>query len=61
MGTVIGANREEFILKEMAKRAGKVYQPETSKPVNPYEHMTVAELKAQKALIRQALKESDEE
>ena len=59
MATVIGANREEFILKEMARRAGRKYEPE--EPKNPYEGLSVDELKAQKALIRKALKENDEE
>jgi hypothetical protein len=59
MATVIGANREEFILKEMARRAGRKYEPD--EPKNPYEGLSVDELKAQKALIRKALKENDDE
>jgi hypothetical protein len=60
MATVIGANREEFILREMARRAGKVYEPETVKTANPYQNMTVEELKGHKALMQEALKDIEE-
>ena len=61
MGTIIGANREEFILKEMARKAGKKYEPEAVKSNNPYENMTVAELKSHKELMLSALKNIDDE
>lgn len=61
MATVIGSNREEWILKEMARRAGKKYEPATVKTENPYQNMTVEELKGHKALMSAALKDIEDE
>ena len=54
MTTVIGANREEWILKEMARRAGKKYEPEQPKSI--YEGMSVEELKKHQDEIQSLLK-----
>jgi len=59
MPTLTSATVHEWKLKEMARRAGKKFEPE--KPANPYEGMTKEELKAQKALIKAALKDEAEE
>ena len=44
-------------MKEMARRAGKKYEPEV---VNPYQGLSKDELKAQKALLKDAMKEIKE-
>ena len=53
MPTVIGDNALEWKMKEMARRAGKKYEPEV---VNPYQGLSKDELKAQKALLKDAMK-----
>jgi len=58
MPTVTGANVTEWKMKEMARRAGKKYEPETS---NPFQGMSKDELKGQKAFIKSAIKESKKE
>ena len=55
MPTVTGANVTEWKMKEMARRAGQKYEPETK---NPFAGMDKAQLKEQKSLIKQAKKES---
>ena len=55
MATVTGANVIEWKMKEMARRAGQKYEPETK---NPFAGMDKAQLKEQKSLIKQAKKES---
>jgi len=57
MPTVIGANREEWILKEMARRAGKKYEPETNKSI--YDGMSAEELKKHQEEIQARLKQED--
>jgi len=57
MATVIGANREEWILREMARRAGKKYEPETPKSI--YEGMSAEELKKHQEEIASLLKEDN--
>lgn len=57
MTTVIGANREEWILREMARRAGKKYEPE--KPKSIYEGMSAEELKKHQEEIQSLLKEDN--
>jgi len=57
MPTVIGGNALEWKMKEMARRAGKKYEPEV---VNPYQGLSKDELKAQKALLKDAMKEIKE-
>ena len=57
MTTVIGANREEWILKEMARRAGKKYEPEGQKSM--YEGMSAEELKKHQEEIQSLLKEDN--
>ncbi len=56
MATVIGANREEFILREMARRAGRKYEPETPKSI--YEGMTSDELKKHQEEIKSLLEDN---
>ena len=55
MATVTGDNVLEWKMKEMARKAGKEYQPEVK---NPFSGMDKAQLKEQKSLIKQAKKES---
>jgi hypothetical protein len=55
MPTVTGANATEWKMREMARRAGKKYETE---PVNPYANLTKDELKAQKSLIKDAIKQT---
>ena len=55
MPTVTGANVTEWKMKEMARRAGKKYEPE---PSNPFQGMSKEELKAQKGLLKAAVKET---
>ena len=57
MTTVIGANREEWILKEMARRAGKKYEPEGPKSI--YEGMSAEELKKHQQEIQSRLEQED--
>ena len=53
MATVTGDNVMEWKMREMARRAGKKYEPEVK---NPFEGMSKDELKAQNALIKSAKK-----
>jgi len=55
MPTVTGANVTEWKMKEMARKAGVKYEPETK---NPFAGMDKKELKAQKTLIKEAKKAS---
>jgi hypothetical protein len=57
MATVIGANREEFILREMARRAGRKYEPE-DKPKSIYEGMSADELKQHQDEIKALLEDN---
>ena len=57
MPTVTGANVTEWKMKEMARRAGKKYEPEQP---NPFKGMDKEQLKEQKTLIKQAKKASKE-
>jgi hypothetical protein len=57
MTTVIGANREEFILREMARRAGRKYEPD-DKPKSIYEEMTSEELKKHQDEIKSLLEDN---
>ena len=56
MAIVIGANREEWILKEMARRAGKKYEPEGPKSI--YDGMTADELKKHQDEIKSLLEDN---
>ena len=56
MATVIGANREEFILREMARRAGRKYEPDEPKSI--YEGMTADELKKHQDEIKSLLEDN---
>jgi hypothetical protein len=53
MPTITGDNALEWKMKEMARRAGKKYEPEQP---NPFKGMDKAKLKEQKSLIKQAKK-----
>ena len=55
MATVTGDNVMEWKMREMARRAGKKYEPEVK---NPFAGMSKEELKAQKGLMKSAKKES---
>ncbi|CAB5212730.1 hypothetical protein UFOVP192_49 [uncultured Caudovirales phage] len=57
MPVVTGANVTEWKMKEMARRAGVKYEPETK---NPFAGMTKEQLKEQKGLIKQAKKAEKE-
>jgi hypothetical protein len=56
MTTVIGANREEFILREMARRAGRKYEPD-DEPKSIYEGMSPEQLKKHQEEINSLLKD----
>jgi len=58
MPTITGDNALEWKMKEMARRAGKKYEPE---PINPFAGLSKEELKAQNKLIKEAKKESKKE
>ena len=53
MATITGDNVIEWKMKEMARRAGKKYEPEVK---NPFQGMSKDELKAQKSLMKEAKK-----
>jgi len=55
MATVTGDNVIEWKMREMARKAGVKYEPETK---NPFAGMDKKELKAQKTLIKEAKKAS---
>jgi len=55
MPTITGDNALEWKMKEMARRAGKKYEFEVQ---NPFKGMDKEQLKAQKALMKEAKKES---
>jgi len=57
MPTVTGANVTEWKMKEMARRAGKKYEPEQP---NPFKGMDKEQLKEQKTLMKEAKKASKE-
>lgn len=58
MPVVTSVNRARWMAEEMARRAGKkLPQPES---VNPFEGMTSEQLKQQKALLKDAMKEIKE-
>ena len=53
MPTVTGANVTEWKMKEMARRAGKKYEPEQP---NPFQGLKKEEIKAQGKLLKEAKK-----
>lgn len=55
MPTITGDNALEWKMKEMARRAGKKYEPEST---NPFQGMDKKALKEQKSFIKSALKET---
>jgi hypothetical protein len=57
MPTVTSHNREEFILREMARRAGRKYEPD-DKPKSIYEGMTSEELKKHQDEIKSLLEDN---
>ena len=57
MTTVIGANREEWILREMARRAGRKYEPKSPKSI--YEGMSAEELKKHQEEIQSRLEQDN--
>jgi hypothetical protein len=56
MPTIIGANREEFILREMARRAGRKYEPDDA-PKSIYDGMSPEQLKKHQEEINSLLKD----
>jgi len=56
MPTITGDNALEWKMKEMARRAGKKYEP--AQPSNPFQGLSKDELKAQNKLIKEAKKET---
>lgn len=52
MPTVTSHNREEWILKEMARRAGKKYEPEEKKSI--YDGMDAKEIKEHESMLKKA-------
>lgn len=52
MATVIGANREEWILREMARRAGRKYEPEAKQ--NMYANMSAEQMQEHEAMLEEA-------
>jgi hypothetical protein len=57
MATVIGANREEFILREMARRSGRKYEPDDA-PKSIYDGMSAEELKKHQDEIKSLLEDN---
>jgi len=55
MPTVISDNVLEWKMKEMARRAGKKYEPES---INPFANLSKDELKAQKSMLKDAIKQT---
>lgn len=56
MPTVTSHNREEWILKEMARRAGRKYEPEQPKSI--YDGMSSEELKKHQDEIKSLLEDN---
>jgi len=56
MASIIGSNATEWKLKEMARRAGKKYEPE--QPKNIYEGMSAEELKKHQEEIKSLLEDN---
>lgn len=54
MPTVTSANIAEWKMKEMARRAGKKYEPDA--PKNPFAGLGKDEIKAQSKLLKEAKK-----
>ena len=61
MPVVTSQNIAEWKMKEMARKAGKKYEPEGAS--NPYANMDKAQIKEQKTLLKEAKKalKSDKE
>ena len=57
MPTLTGSNVLEWKMKELARRAGKKYEPD--EPKSMYEGMTAKELKQHKEELESFLKEED--
>ena len=57
MATITGDNALEWKMKEMARRNGKKYEPESA---NPFKGMDKAQLKEQKSLIKESKKANKE-
>ena len=58
MATITGDNALEWKMKEMARKAGKKYEPE--QPSNPFAGMDKIQLKEQKSLMKEAQKANKE-
>ena len=53
MATITGDNALEWKMKEMARRAGKKYEPE---PSNPFQGLDKTQIKEQSKLLKEAKK-----
>jgi len=56
MATITGDNALEWKMKEMARRAGKKYEPE--QPSNPFQGLDKKALKEQKSFLKSASKDA---
>lgn len=57
MPVITSANRARWMMEEMARRSGKKPEPQTKS--NPFEGMSKAQLKEQKAMLKEALKSAE--
>ena len=55
MPVITGANVADWKMKEMARRAGKKYEPE--QPSNPFQGLDKTQIKEQSKLLKEAKKE----
>ena len=55
MAVVTSSNIAEWKMKEMARRAGKKYEPE--QPSNPFQGLDKTQIKEQSKLLKEAKKE----
>ena len=58
MATVTGSNVLEWKMRELARRAGKKYEPDAPKSI--YDGMSAKELKEHKDMLSAAMKDSEE-
>lgn len=54
MPTVTSANITEWKMRELARRAGKKYEPDA--PKNPFADLSKEQIKEQQALLKEAKK-----
>lgn len=59
MPVITSANRNRWMMEEMARRSGK--KPAPAEKTNPFEGMSKTQLKEQKAMLKEALKSAEPE